>query len=341
MTLPAAAPLVSVMVPWWDHGELLALWRDNVQHLSGCEAIFVDNGSAQPTRDALVDFCRTFNVSLIRNETNRGFAAANNQGASIARGEFLLFLNNDVQIRAPFAHLIATNAPTGLAGPRLLINDLYCRYVEGWCLCVSRANFLKLGGWAEEYTLGYWDDVDLATRALLAGMTLTPVPQLQQALRHLGNTTGRDGRIDQLALDLRNRQLFIRKYFAVKPKVLIDAVVFQTGPREVAQAYESIFRAWAGTDFGRHLVILDREGCPPTQERLRHRVIHRFDAGNVADDGARLQQLCDQEQADLLISTGETAAMTTPSIIAHHHVTPLTPDAAPALEQLIRRSLRI
>src|SRR3954465_11402985 len=94
-------PIASIGVPWWDHGDLLALWQGNLAHLIGCQLIFVDNGSAPPTANALHQFCRAHNLSLIRNDRNRGFSAANNQGASIARAPFLLFLNNDVQILSP------------------------------------------------------------------------------------------------------------------------------------------------------------------------------------------------------------------------------------------------
>ena len=73
-----------MITPWWDHGDLLQLWEQNVAQLSDARIIFIDNGSQAPTRDALKSFCERHGVTLIRNETNRGFSAANS--SPIVRG---------------------------------------------------------------------------------------------------------------------------------------------------------------------------------------------------------------------------------------------------------------
>ena len=57
------------------------------------EVIVVDNASS----DGSAEMVRTDfpNVRLIENSDNRGFGAANNQGAAIAKGPWLLYLNSD------------------------------------------------------------------------------------------------------------------------------------------------------------------------------------------------------------------------------------------------------
>ena len=81
----------TVITPWWEHGELLQMWEGNLRHLGDADVIFIDNGSAPPARDALREFCRRHGITLIRNETNRGFSAANNQGAAAARTDHRSF----------------------------------------------------------------------------------------------------------------------------------------------------------------------------------------------------------------------------------------------------------
>lgn len=57
------------------------------------EIIVVDNASVGYKIDKLGDKYQC--VKIIKNKENRGFAAANNQGISIAKGKYLLLLNND------------------------------------------------------------------------------------------------------------------------------------------------------------------------------------------------------------------------------------------------------
>lgn len=60
------------------------------------EYILIDNGST----DGSVNYIekRFPNVRILMNNQNRGFAGANNQGAIMAKGEILAFLNNDMKV---------------------------------------------------------------------------------------------------------------------------------------------------------------------------------------------------------------------------------------------------
>ncbi|MEO8231388.1 MAG: glycosyltransferase family 2 protein [Ignavibacteriota bacterium] len=58
------------------------------------EVILIDNNSTEgDIKDAIKEF---ENLILIKNETNLGFSRANNIGLKIAKGKYVLFLNNDV-----------------------------------------------------------------------------------------------------------------------------------------------------------------------------------------------------------------------------------------------------
>src|SRR5205814_1992575 len=85
------------------------------------EVLVIDNGSEDGTRDYLRALERQ--QPLVRLEflkSNRGFAAANNRGLSLARGEYLLLLNNDTLVPRGWLGRLAKHLeePTiGLAGP--------------------------------------------------------------------------------------------------------------------------------------------------------------------------------------------------------------------------------
>jgi N-acetylglucosaminyl-diphospho-decaprenol L-rhamnosyltransferase len=85
------------------------------------ETIVVDNASSDGAADMVA---REFpEVVLLRNKANLGFARANNQAASRARGRYLFFLNNDTVIpRRALGRMVAyadAHPEAGIIGPRL------------------------------------------------------------------------------------------------------------------------------------------------------------------------------------------------------------------------------
>jgi GT2 family glycosyltransferase len=92
----AASIDVSVIIVNWNTHDLLRQCLQSVYAQTtsiGCEVIVVDNGST----DGSVEMVRReFNqVTLLANQDNRGFAAANNQGMGVAKGRYILLLNSD------------------------------------------------------------------------------------------------------------------------------------------------------------------------------------------------------------------------------------------------------
>lgn len=84
----------------------------------GHEIILVDDGSTDGTRAWLQKLGAPFRVVL--NERNLGYAAANNHGATLARGQRLFFLNNDLVLLPgwfePMDALLRTRPDAGLVG---------------------------------------------------------------------------------------------------------------------------------------------------------------------------------------------------------------------------------
>lgn len=202
---------IALIVPWWDHPELVVVWERNMVFLAGARLVIVDNGSAPATAHALAEFAhRHQNVLLLRHENNLGFAAANNSGAHIARAKHLLFVNNDVEFQAALPLTAwAQLAADGLAGPAPVFeNELGVPYVEGWALCIKTSVLAEMGGWAEDFGPGYWDDVDLCLRTAIAGRQVATIPEVGRYIRHFGSLTGNDGRLDKRELHIRNLEQF-------------------------------------------------------------------------------------------------------------------------------------
>ncbi|MEX2556534.1 MAG: glycosyltransferase [Actinomycetota bacterium] len=96
---PREGPLVSIVVLTRNGSghlrRLLPALRDRTAYRS-FELIVVDNASEDDT-PALLAQPWTFPIRVIRNEENASFSAGNNQGIAAARGDLVLFLNNDVE----------------------------------------------------------------------------------------------------------------------------------------------------------------------------------------------------------------------------------------------------
>lgn len=63
----------------------------------GFELIVVDNGSTDDSLDLVRRVDAPFPISIVANPHNESFSDGCNQGAALARGDLLLFLNNDVE----------------------------------------------------------------------------------------------------------------------------------------------------------------------------------------------------------------------------------------------------
>lgn len=89
------------------------------------DVIVVDNNSTDGSVDAVKKLGSK--VKLIENKENKGFAAANNQGIKIARGEYILLLNSDTTVKKGSIDELIRFAKSaddaGVVVPRLLNSD--------------------------------------------------------------------------------------------------------------------------------------------------------------------------------------------------------------------------
>lgn len=197
---PVAA---SVIIPVYGDPALLANCLNTIGTVP--ELILVDN--AQGNWDCS-------QALVIRNPRNTGFAVACNQGAALAAGELLVFLNVDTEPTPGWLDPLVAS-PHDITGSRLLYPDGRVQHagiwldrpdgiltahnytteqpagereaVTGACMAVRRETFYKLGGFDTGYWNGY-EDVDLCLRAGYAGHTIWYEPA--STVVHLESATG-------------------------------------------------------------------------------------------------------------------------------------------------------
>lgn len=116
-------PLVSIIVINWNGGDVFKNCIESLQKIyyPNWELIVVDNGSTLE----LPKFPK--NTRLIINLKNSGFAPANNQGVKLAKGKYVLLLNNDTLVENDFLNIMVDKMESeddlGVIQPKIKIMD--------------------------------------------------------------------------------------------------------------------------------------------------------------------------------------------------------------------------
>jgi glycosyltransferase involved in cell wall biosynthesis len=237
---------------------IVILTHNQIEHTRKCldsiaahtpqrhELILVDNASTDGTLDYLRDYARRHgHVRVIVNATNRGFAAGNNQGMAIARGDTVLLLNNDTVVAdgwlGRMLAVFARRPDAGLAGPMSnyvsgpqwispapyetldAMPAFAARWAAGnagrveevnrlvgFCLLARREVIERIGGLDERFGSGNFEDDDYCVRAALAGFKA--VIARDAFVHHTGSQTFRGAKIDYREAMLRNWELFKAKW---------------------------------------------------------------------------------------------------------------------------------
>jgi len=198
---------VSVIVVTYNNLEVTRACLTSIDSHSrygNLEIIVVDNASHDGSKEYLENWASGgTNRTLILNETNRGFSAANNQGLEIATGEYLTLLNNDTYVTPGWLRSLINHLkmdPTiGLIGPvtnnigneaKITIdytdmNDMlakssaYTRRHAGqlyplrtaafFCVVMRRQVYERVGRLDESFGRGWFEDDDYCRRVERAG----------------------------------------------------------------------------------------------------------------------------------------------------------------------------
>ncbi len=192
-----ARPDVTVVMLTYNRWDLTREALRLVAEVTGprYEVVIVDNASTDGTLDELD---RVSGARILRNPRNLGFGPANNQGAAMARGRYLLLLNSDAWVRPGWLEPLidVADADPGVAAvaPKLLYPDGRLQeagsivwrdarvrqygdgdvpnrpeynfrrtvdYASAACLLVRRSAFLAVGGFDPKFAPVYCEDVDL------------------------------------------------------------------------------------------------------------------------------------------------------------------------------------
>ncbi len=137
----AHQPLVSVVIPSWDHGaELMeCLASLEAQTYRPYEAVVVDDGSTDDTAERIAQFRSSCPFQFIQLAENKGAAAARNLGAKRSKGSLLLFLDADAVLRP---HAIARMVEELRKHPEA--DFTYSSFRFGWKLFKSRPFDVKV-----------------------------------------------------------------------------------------------------------------------------------------------------------------------------------------------------
>ncbi len=248
----SATPRTSIIIPVFNKAAFTLQCLQSLLpeiDLTENEVIVVDNASTDETSEVLAQFENV--IGVIRNEENRGFGEACNQGAAAARGQHLVFLNNDTRVLPGWLdHLVGTveaNPANGAVGSMLIYPDgslqeagavvmthgeasqygwgaspddrrfNFAREVD-YCsaasLLVRAEIFNRLGGFDRRYAPAYYEDVDLCFGVRSLGYRVIYQP-LSRVVHYEGVTAGTDTTKGIKQFQIVNREKFVEKWSAV------------------------------------------------------------------------------------------------------------------------------
>jgi len=193
------------------------------------EIIVVDDYSTDATAETI---SKMPDVNYIRNETNLGFLKSINVGADKARGEYLMLLNNDTEVKDGYldslTQIFREHADAAVAGSMLLYPNgslqeagahmfsdgtafnygrgqspddyrfSYVRkvdYCSGAAILIKKEIFFALGKFDELFCPAYCEDSDFQLRAAESGYACYYQP-LSVVIHHEGVSHGRVTRED-------------------------------------------------------------------------------------------------------------------------------------------------
>lgn len=239
-------PPLTIIIPHFNGKESLKKCINSLkkQEFPSKEIIVIDNASSDDSTDYLKK--NHPDIRLIENKTNRGYAAAVNQGIRSSKSEYILLLNNDVYLeKDSIQHLlncIQTDKNIFGVSARIIqyhnpekMDDAGDEYtLLGWtkrvgygkspdkynfkreifsacaAAAIYRRSILEKIGYLDENFFAYLEDVDISYRARINGYKCFYTPQA--VAYHVGSaTTGSRYNAFKIKLAARNNIFLLYK----------------------------------------------------------------------------------------------------------------------------------
>ena len=241
-------PKVSVVIPVHNKMEVTYFCLCSLlfaYNAASFEVIITDDGSTDATQN-IQDFVS--GISVVRHPAALGFVDSCNDGAAIARGEYIFFLNNDTEVTAgsidELLKVFADFNNVGLAGSKLLYPNgklqeaggivwrtgnpwnvgrngnanepqfSYLRqadYISGAAVLIPRKVWDEVGGFSAELAPAYFEDTDLAMKVRDTGRFVVFVPN-SVIFHYEGQSAGTSTASGMKRFQEVNRPKFKRKW---------------------------------------------------------------------------------------------------------------------------------
>lgn len=243
-------PECSIVISQYGKSELtincINLLVKHILPHHSCEIIVVDDGSIDDSRKKVVDIFGD-SITVLDNRSNLGFSKSCNNGASIAKGEYIVFLNNGVSFHSDWLSPMlrsAQDSSIGIVGARLLYPDQTIQHagiyfvsngilpidprhlylgqpkdveqtltsgltsaVTGACLLIRRDLFWNIGGYDEDYFMSF-EAIDLCLKVRSLGKGIWY--EAYAELIHFEGQTRNSS--EKLQRDLQNLIILNRKW---------------------------------------------------------------------------------------------------------------------------------
>jgi len=176
----------SIIIPTYNHLEdcLKPCIESIIKHtnLNDTEIIIVANGCNDGTEEYVKSLGKPFKLLLFKKPI--GYTKAINAGINIAKGEYIVLLNNDSilleQNKNDWINILIDplkDPNIGITGPlELYSEEIKKNYLLFFCVAMRRCLFLELGLLDEIFSPGMGEDVDFCLKTENAGYKIQRVP---------------------------------------------------------------------------------------------------------------------------------------------------------------------